>query len=67
METINNQRKDFIIIALAGITGSGCSAFSEAMLFGDRYTLGAIDETFYKLYQPFMPYKDELVLWEKRK
>lgn len=26
---------------------------------------GAIGSTFYKLYQPFMPYKDELSIWEK--
>lgn len=26
---------------------------------------GAIGGTFYKLYQPFMPYKDELSIWEK--
>lgn len=32
-----------------------------------RPFMGAIGETFYKLYQPFMPYKDELALWEKRK
>lgn len=32
-----------------------------------RPFMGAIGETFYKLYQPFMPYKDELVIWEKRK
>lgn len=32
-----------------------------------RPFMGAIGETFYKLYQPFMPYKDELALWEKWK
>lgn len=32
-----------------------------------RPFMGAIGETFYKLYQPFMPYKDELALWEKKK
>lgn len=32
-----------------------------------RPFMGAIGETFYKLYQPFMPYKDELALWERRK
>lgn len=32
-----------------------------------RPFMGAFGETFYKLYQPFMPYKDELALWEKRK
>ena len=26
---------------------------------------GAIGGTFYKLYQPFLPYKDELTIWEK--
>lgn len=26
---------------------------------------GAIGGTFYKLYQPFLPYKDELSIWEK--
>ena len=31
VDTIYNQRKDFIIVALTGITGSGCSAFAEAM------------------------------------
>lgn len=31
-----------------------------------RPFMGAIGETFYKLYQPFMPYKDELALWEKK-
>jgi dCMP deaminase len=25
---------------------------------------GAIGGTFYKLYQPFIPYKDELKIWE---
>lgn len=29
-----------------------------------RPFMGAIGKTFYKLYQPFMPYKDELTLWE---
>ena len=29
--------------------------------------MGAIGETFYKLYHSFMAYKDELALWEKRK
>ena len=27
--------------------------------------MGAIGTTFYKLYQPFLPYKDELSIWEK--
>ena len=31
VDTIYNQRKDFIIVALTGITGSGCSAFAETM------------------------------------
>ena len=31
VDTIYNQRKDFIIVALTGITRSGCSAFAEAM------------------------------------
>lgn len=26
---------------------------------------GAIGGTFYKLYQPFLPYKDEITIWEK--
>ena len=26
---------------------------------------GAIGGTFYKLYQPFIPYKDELKIWEE--
>ena len=30
-----------------------------------RPFMGAIGETFYKLYKPFMPYKDELTIWEK--
>lgn len=44
----------------------------ESVLMGggdhpnQRPFMGAIGETFYKLYQPFMPYKDELALWEKR-
>lgn len=27
---------------------------------------GAIGSTYYKLYQPFLPYKDELSIWEKQ-
>lgn len=27
--------------------------------------MGVIGPTFYKLYQPFLPYKDELTIWEK--
>lgn len=30
-----------------------------------RPFMGAIGGTFYKLYQPFMPYKDEISIWEK--
>lgn len=30
-----------------------------------RPFMGAIGGTFYKLYQPFMPYKDEITIWEK--
>ena len=78
VDTIYNQRKDYIIVALTGIT---------EIVYLDPYTdialelilmcgydqpklrpfMGAIGETFYKLYQPFMPYKDELALWEKKK
>lgn len=29
-----------------------------------RPFMGAIGETFYKLYKPFLPYKDELAIWE---
>lgn len=27
--------------------------------------MGVLGSTFYKLYQPFLPYKDELTIWEK--
>ena len=37
------------------------------MPLGQRCTQGAIVETFCKLYQLFILYKDELALWEKRK
>lgn len=30
-----------------------------------RPFIGAIGTTFYKLYQPFLPYKDELAIWDK--
>lgn len=36
--------------------------FASPML---RPFRGAIGGTFYKLYQPFLPYKDELSIWEK--
>lgn len=44
VDTIYNQRKDFIIVALTGITGSGCSAFAEAMAmpFGQWVDMGLI-------------------------
>lgn len=29
-----------------------------------RPFMGAIGETFYKLYKPFLPYKDELAIWD---
>ena len=32
-----------------------------------RPFMGAIGGTFYKLYQPFMPYKDEITIWENVK
>lgn len=69
VDTIYNQRKDFIIVVLTGIIGSGCSVFAEvmAMPFGQWGMLGAIGKPLYKLYQPFMPYKDELALWEKKR
>ena len=46
VDTIYNQRKDFIIVALTGITGSGCSAFAEAMAmpFGQWLENGQIRE-----------------------
>lgn len=31
VDTIYSQRSEFIIVALTGITGSGCSAFAQAM------------------------------------
>lgn len=31
VDTIYSQRSEFIIVALTEITGSGCSAFAEAM------------------------------------
>lgn len=30
-----------------------------------RPFMGAIGETFYKLYKPFLPYKDELAIWDR--
>lgn len=67
VDIIYNQRKDFIIVALTDITGSRCFVFAETMVisFGKWCTLCAIVETFYKLNQPFMQYKDELAMWEK--
>lgn len=31
-----------------------------------RPFMGAIGETFYKLYKPFLPYKDELAIWDRK-
>ena len=44
VDIIYNQRKDFIIVALTGIAGSGCSAFAEAMAmsFGQWVEKGLI-------------------------
>lgn len=77
VDTIYNQRKDYIIVALTGITEivyldpyTDIAPELIRMLVYDQPKLKlfkrATGETFYKLYQPFMPYKDELALWEKR-
>jgi dCMP deaminase len=39
----------------------GCG-FGQSKL---RPFMGAIGETFYKLYKPFLPYKDELAIWDR--
>ncbi len=39
-----------------------CCGFNQPKL---RPFMGAIGETFYKLYKPFLPYKDELAIWDR--
>lgn len=38
MEQMYRQRKDFVIVALTGITGSGCSDLAEDVKAGDVVT-----------------------------
>lgn len=50
LETIFNHRESYVVVALTGRTGSGCTS-----LFS-----GAIGRAYHDLYDPIIPFKDEL-------
>lgn len=56
LHQIYSQRDNFVIVALTGITGSGCSKFADLM-----------SKNFQQWHEGGLlrPYKDELKIWEE--